>query len=101
MRTLLKFTLDVQAANHAISNGSLPKILGNIMELVKPEAAYFTTVEDTRTVFVFFDMPDSSWIPRIAEPLFQDLNAKVNFYPVMNQQELEQGLGAYMQTQKG
>ncbi|MBK7869200.1 MAG: hypothetical protein IPJ74_00250 [Saprospiraceae bacterium] len=101
MRTLLKFSLDVQAANKAIASGSLPKIMENLMGQTKPEAAYFTAVDNTRTVFIFFDMQDSSQIPQIAEPLFQEFNAKVSFYPVMNQQELEKGLGAYMQAKQG
>lgn len=94
MRALLKFSLDVQAANKAIQNGTFPKIIGNVMEQTKPEAAYFTTIGGTRTVFVFFDLKDTAQMPLIGEPLFQELNATIELYPVMNQQDLEKGLAA-------
>lgn len=92
MRTLLSFQLPVARANQAIKDGSLPKTLEKVMALVKPEAAYFTTVDGKRTGLVFFDLSESSDIPVIAEPLFQDLDATVSFTPVMTGQELAKGL---------
>ncbi len=42
----------------------------------------------------FFDMKDPAMIPQIAEPLFSGMNAEIDFIPVMNQAELQQGLAA-------
>src|SRR5262245_3908743 len=92
MRTLLKFSIDVAIANKAIAQGTFPKVMEQVMALTKPEAAYFLTLDGVRTGLIFFDMKDSSEIPVIAEPLFQNLNAKVEFLPAMNADDLKTGL---------
>ena len=43
---------------------------------------------------MFFDMQYSSDIPSIAEALFQDAEAAVEFVPVMNAEDLKKGLGS-------
>jgi hypothetical protein len=92
MRTLLKATLEVTASNKAIMEGSLPKIMQATMEKLKPEASYFTAMDGCRTCFMVFDLKDPSEIPVIAEPFFLHLNAKVEFSPVMNAEDLKKGL---------
>lgn len=42
-------------------------------------------------------MNDASMIPLIAEPLFNEFNAKVEFLPGMNPAELAKGLEAWKQ----
>ncbi len=92
MRMMLKFSMPVEAANRAIKDGMLPKILQGLMADLKPEASYFTAQDGLRTGFMFFDMKDSTQIPSIAEPLFQGLNAAIEFAPVMNADDLKAGL---------
>jgi hypothetical protein len=92
MRCMLKIEVETQAGNKAITDGSLPKILQQIMDKIQPEAAYFATEDGCRTAFVFFDLADTSDIPVIAEPAFMNLGAKVTFMPVMNQDDLQKGL---------
>ncbi|AFD08135.1 hypothetical protein [Solitalea canadensis] len=92
MRTLLKVTLDVAAANKALMEGSLPKIMQSTIEKLKPEASYFYTVDGSRSCFFVFDLKDVSEIPAIAEPFFMQLNAKVDLSPVMNAEDLQKGL---------
>ena len=92
MRTLLKATMDVTASNKAIMDGSLPKLMQTTMEKLKPEAAYFTAVDGCRSCLIVFDLKDPSEIPSIAEPFFLNLNAKVDFSPVMNADDLKKGL---------
>ncbi len=100
MRTLLRVTVeDVTTANKAIVDGSLPRLIQSTMERLKPEAAYFHTVNGSRACFMVFDLKDPSEIPAIAEPLFQGLNAKVEFIPVMNAEELQKGLQAAQSAQ--
>ncbi len=99
MRTLLKVTMDVEAANKAIQSGELARIMGELAEMIQPEASYFFTDQGHRTGIYVFDLKDPSQIPQIAEPLFQILLAEVQFTPVMNQEELGKGLEALAEPQ--
>jgi hypothetical protein len=92
MRMLLKASMEVNAGNKAIKSGTLPKIMQGLMEELKPEATYFTAIGGKRTALIFFDMKDSSQIPPIAERFFMELNAEVEFLPVMNAEDLKKGL---------
>jgi hypothetical protein len=98
MRTLLKATLEVTASNNAIKDGSLPKLMQQVMERLKPEASYFTAMDGCRTCIMVFDLKDPSEIPSIAEPFFLQLNAKVEFSPVMNADDLKKGLELWQQS---
>jgi len=89
----MRVTIPVDHGNKAIKDGSLPKIIQSLLQDVKPEAAYFTTLDGLRTGFMVFDLKDSTDIPRITEPLFQGFNATVQFVPVMNADDLKAGLG--------
>jgi hypothetical protein len=90
---LLKAQMDTQAGNEAIGSGALPQVMQQVTERIKPEAAYFTAEDGMRTALFFFDLADPSDIPSVAEPLFQNLKAKLTFVPVMNPDELQAGLG--------
>ena len=96
MRTMLKVRMDVEAANKAIRDGTLPKIMQSVFAKIKPEATYFLTENGKRMCLAFFDMKDPSEIPQIEEPFFLGLNAEVDFMPVMNATDLEKGLKAAM-----
>ena len=92
MRTVLKFTIPVEAGNTTIRNGTLAKTIESVLEDLKPEAAYFFPHDGERSGFVVFDLKEPSQIPIIAEPLFIALNAKVEFHPVMNVEDLKKAL---------
>lgn len=92
MRMMLRVSFEVEAANKAIRDGSLPKMMQSVMEELKPEASYFMTDRGKRTGLIFFDLKDSSDLPSIAEPFFQNLHAAVEFRPVMNADDLRSGL---------
>ena len=92
MRTLLKVTMPVEPANKAIKDGSLPKIVQSLTESLRPEAAYFYAEGGKRTALMVFDLKDPSQIPSVAEPLFMQLNAGVELFPVMNTEDLKAGL---------
>jgi len=98
MRTIVRITMDVVASNKAIMDGSLPAIIQSTMEKLRPEASYFHTVDGCRSCFMVFDMKDPSEIPAIAEPFFTELNAKVDFSPVMNAEDLQKGLKLWQQN---
>jgi len=92
MRMLLKIDMNLEAGNEAIRSGKMAEFNQSLMERIQPEAAYFSTENGTRTSYIFFDLQDPSQIPAIAEPLFQNLGARVEFIPVMNGDDLQKGL---------
>jgi hypothetical protein len=82
----------VEAGNRAIGNGTIGKVLQGTAERWKPEAMYFTTHDSQRCAYIIFDLPDASDIPAFAEPLFGGFDAEIELLPVMNIEDLQQGL---------
>ncbi|MDI3402346.1 DUF3303 family protein [Streptomyces cavernicola] len=94
MRMMLRARLDTQASNEAIKNGTLPKLIQQVTETLKPEAAYFGPSDGGRACTFVFDMQDSSQMPTIAEPFFSELGAEIELHPIMNAEDLQKGLSA-------
>ena len=92
MRTLLKVTIPVEAGNARIMDGTLPRTMESILSDLKPEASYFFANNGERSALIVFDLKEPSQIPAIAEPFFIAFNAKVEFHPVMNLQDLQKAL---------
>lgn len=84
--------MDTEKANEAVRNGTLDKLIHEVAEQVKPEAAYFTAENGRRTAFMVFDMQDSSEMPMVSERFFQDLGADISYTPVMNMDDVQRGL---------
>ncbi|MBI4888961.1 MAG: hypothetical protein HY824_17815 [Acidobacteria bacterium] len=96
MRTMIRITIPVEAGNKGIADGTLPKIMGNALDRLKPEAAYFFADRGLRTGLLVVDMKDVSDIPSIVEPFFMGLNAAIELIPVMNAEDLKKGLAKAM-----
>jgi hypothetical protein len=92
MRVLLTVQMDTEKANKAITDRTLFDTLKSVFDRIRPEAAYFGSMEGMRTGYIVFDLKDASDIPSVAEPFFQDLGAKVAFMPVMNLDDLQAGV---------
>jgi len=100
MRTVLKFTIPVETGNACISDGTLSTTMESILSDLKPEAAYFFPHNGERSGFIVFDLKEPSQIPQIAEPLFVAFNAKVEFHPAMNLDDLKKALTGIDKTVK-
>ena len=92
MRMLLKIQMDVEAGNRAIKDGSFGPMLEQVMEKIKPEAAYFTAIDGRRTGLIFFDLQEPSDIPAISEPFFMTVGASLELLPVMTPEDVQKGL---------
>lgn len=92
MRTMMTLTIPVAAGNAAVKSGRMGTILEQTFERLKPEAAYFATGHGERQATFIFDLADTSDIPSIAEPYFLELEAQVEFCPVMNAEDMKAGL---------
>ena len=93
MRMMLRAVVDAEAGNEALRNGSMLKVIEQMMQQLNPEAAYFVGSEDgQRSCVVVFDMADPSQLPAISEPLFQIGKARVTLSPCMNLDDVQKGL---------
>ena len=84
--------MEVEAANRAIKNGSLPKIIQTFTEAAKPEGIWFTAMDGKRTIVAVFDLASPAQIPPLAEPFFTGLNATFELSPAMDVTDLQTGL---------
>ena len=92
MRMMLRWTVPVERGNETIRDGSLATTLQTLLEELEPEAAYFWPENGERAGMIVFDMADTTQIPQIAELLFMNLDAAVEFLPVMNADDLKEAL---------
>ena len=88
MRFLVKVSFPVEAANAAAKKNGL-KVIRQILEQQKPEAAYFIVDGGRRTGILIMDIATASDIPAIAEPWFLALNASIEATPAMLPEDLE------------
>ncbi len=92
MRTMLRWTVPVEKGNETIKDGSLQQTIETLAQELEPEAAYFWPEDGKRAGMMVFDMADPAEIPQIAEQLFLNLDAAVEFMPVMNVDDLQRAL---------
>ena len=64
MRMMLKWSLPTDAGNKMIKDGEVGKVLGPLLEAMKPEAAYWFASGGTRGGLFVFDLAESSDIPK-------------------------------------
>lgn len=88
MRLMLRFVIPVDKGNEAEADGSLAIAIKNLVEQIKPEAAYFHLQDGKRAGTVFFEESDQTRMPVINEPLFAKLNASIDIQPAIRLDEL-------------
>ncbi|MBO3732887.1 hypothetical protein J5V16_08640 [Glycomyces sp. NEAU-S30] len=91
MRMCMKAQVPADGATN-ISDEEWPARLKQMLDMLKPEAAYFFPQDGMRTMMIFFDMEDVSMMPVISNPMFDDVHAKITFSPAMNLDDLMAGL---------
>jgi len=94
MRMLWKVQIPVDSGNEAIKSGAMATAIRAFVERAKPECMYFTVTDGWRTAYGVVDMASSADMPRLAEPLFMELDASIEITPCMNPEELMAGLQA-------
>ena len=92
MRMFLKVQMEVEAANRAIKDGSLPKIVQGFVDAAKPEGIWFTALDGKRTMVAVFDLASPTQIPPLAEPFFMGLGASIELSPAMDLADLQAGV---------
>jgi hypothetical protein len=83
----------VQAVRHAlVRDGSVGQALETILGKLQPEAAYFCPLDGKRGGFLVINMEDESEIVSKLEPLWLELGATIETFPVATADELRAGL---------
>lgn len=93
MRMLLTARMETEAANRAVNDGTMSKMVQEMAEALRPESAYFTATEGDRCCYMVFDMKESAQMPPMLEPFFH-AGAKVDLRPVMSIDDLQTGLAS-------
>ena len=93
MRFLVRAQISTDAGNRMIKNPKFMQNLEDYIKKVNAEASYFFEAGGDRTFVFIVNLESSDIIPSVAEPLFQDFGAKVEFHPVMVLEDLKQALG--------
>ncbi len=89
---MIRAKIPTEAGNRMIQDPNGFKILENYFAKVKPEVVYFYEEGGERTVLFVADVASADMIPVLAEPLFQGVNAKVEFHPAMTLDDVKRGL---------
>jgi hypothetical protein len=89
VRCMFKFSFPTtDESNGWIRDGSIGQKMESILGETQPEAAYFGSVDGNRGGYLVINMDEASEIPAKLEPLFQELGATVECFPVMVPEEL-------------
>ena len=92
MRIMIKFRFPVEAGNEAIKSGKVERVFQQLMEELKPEAAYFYPEGGTRAGHLVVNMQESSQVAEAVERFSFGLNASIELVPVMAAEDLQKGL---------
>ena len=92
MRTMVKFTIPTQEANPLVKDGSIGQTMESLLGNLQPEAAYFGPIEGKRGGFVLINMEEGSDVVSKLEPLWLELGATIETFPVATADELRAGL---------
>jgi hypothetical protein len=88
MKYIMKVQIPQPHGNSLLRDPQFGHKMQKVLEEVKAESAYFTTIDGCRGGYVVVNMNDASEIPKIAEPFFLWLNANIDFIPVMTPEDL-------------
>ncbi|MGF1757042.1 panthothenate synthetase [Photobacterium sagamiensis] len=88
MKMLLNVDFPHEPFNSLVRDGKAGEILNQILENLKPECAYFTEQNGTRSAVLIINISESSEIPNYAEPFFLMFNADCKFRIAMTPDDL-------------
>jgi len=92
MRFLVRAQISTDAGNRIVKNPKFIQNLEHYIKKVNAEASYFFEAGGDRTFAFIVNLESADMIPSVAEPLFQEFGAKVEFHPVMVFEDLKKAL---------
>src|SRR5512138_2546862 len=88
MKFIMKVRMPNETANEQLGDPDFGKKMQEILQEIKAEAVYFTTLSGSRGCYVVVNMTDASQMPALAEPFFVWLKADIDWFPVMTVEDL-------------
>ncbi|MCH8109882.1 MAG: panthothenate synthetase [Chloroflexi bacterium] len=88
MRMIIDVNLRIEPFNTLVRNGTVGQKIQQILEDLKPEAAYFSERNGKRGGIFIVDVSEPSQVPAIAEPFFLTFDATVEFRVAMTPEDL-------------
>ncbi len=88
MKYIVRVKIPNEPGNDRIKDPRFGTKMKQVLDEVKAEEAYFTTIDGCRGAYIIVNLTDATQIPQIGEPFFLWLDAAVDFYPVMTPQDL-------------
>ena len=92
MRMMLRFSFPTKEGNETLRTGRIQQLLQNVVQDLKPEAAYFYSDRGMRSGHFIFDMQEPSQLIDVMEPFFFGLGAEVDVTPVMKAEDIQKGM---------
>jgi len=92
MRFLVRAQISTDVGNRIVKNPKFIQNLEHYIKKVNAEASYFFEAGGDRTFAFILNLESADMIPSVAEPLFQEFGAKVEFHPVMVFEDLKKAL---------
>lgn len=89
MKMLLTVEFPLEPFNSLVKSGKAGKIIGRILETIKPETAYFTEQDGKRGGIFVIDVKTPSDVPFFAEPFFLSFQATCKFRILMSPEDLQ------------
>jgi hypothetical protein len=88
----MKFVVEVsfphEPFNTFVREGTVGQKIGETLEAIKPEVAYFTDNGVGRGLVMIVDLEDATQAPHITEPLMLTFDASVHYRVAMAPEEL-------------
>jgi len=88
MRMLMHVRLPSEPFNTLVRQGTAGQKIQQILETIKPEAAYFTDQDGQRGGTLVVNLDDPSGIPALAEPWFLTFHADIQLKVAMTPEDL-------------
>ena len=88
MRFIMKISIPNEPFNTYLKNGTAGQVMQQILDDIKPEAAYFMEMRGRRGGILVVNMDETYQIPRLSEAWFLKLDADVELHPVMLLEDL-------------
>jgi len=92
MRFFIRAQISTDTGNRIVKNPKFIQNLEDYIKTVNAEASYFFEAGGDRTFAFIVNLESADMIPSVAEPLFQEFGAKVEFHPVMVFEDLKKAL---------